>query len=100
MWSLHQYDDKLFCCSDNGIFIMDGDHMEHLNNPKGVWGIVSVDDRKDVLIAGTYSGLYLLMKRGTSWRVESYIEAVPRCARDADGWNRRTERFTQRPSRE
>ena len=63
MWSLHQYDDKLFCCSDNGIFIMDGDHMEHLNNPKGVWGIVSVDDRKDVLIAGTYSGLYLLMKR-------------------------------------
>ena len=52
---------------------MDGDHMEHLNNPKGVWGIVSVDDRKDVLIAGTYSGLYLLMKRGTSWRVESYI---------------------------
>ena len=49
MWSLHQYDDKLFCCSDNGIFIMDGDHMEHLNNPKGVWGIVSVrNPRKDI----------------------------------------------------
>ncbi len=82
MWSLHQYDDKLFCCSDNGIFIMDGDHMEHLNNPKGVWGIVSVDDRKDVLIAGTYSGLYLLMKRGTSWRVESYIEGFTRSCKD------------------
>ena len=64
MWSLHQYDNKLFCCSDNGIFIIDGDHVEHLNNPKGVWGMVSVDARKDALIAGTYSGLYLLTKKG------------------------------------
>lgn len=56
--------------------------MEHLNNPKGVWGIVSVDGRKDVLIAGTYSGLYLLMKRGAGWKVESYIEGFTRSCKD------------------
>ena len=72
MWSLHQYDDKLFCCSDNGIFIMDGDHMEHLNNPKGVWGIVSVDDRKDVLIAGTYSCLLYTSSGKASRALYSY----------------------------
>lgn len=27
-------------------------------------GMVSVDARKDALIAGTYSGLYLLTKKG------------------------------------
>lgn len=82
MWSLHQYDNKLFCCSDNGIFIIDGDHVEHLNNPKGVWGMVSVDARKDALIAGTYSGLYLLTKKGANWTVESYIEGFSRSCKD------------------
>lgn len=82
IWSLHQYDDKLFCCSDNGIFIIDGDRMEHLNNPKGVWGIVSIDARKDMLIAGTYSGLYLLVKREANWTVESYIKGFNRSCKD------------------
>lgn len=82
MWSLHQYDDKLFCCSDNGIFIIDGDRMKHLDNPKGVWGMVSIDARKDVLIAGTYSGLYLLAKKGTNWRVESHIVGFSRSCKD------------------
>lgn len=82
MWSLHLYDDKLFCCSDNGIFIMDGERMRHLGNPKGVWGVMPVDARKDVLIAGTYSGLYLLAKKGEEWTVESYIEGFVRSCKD------------------
>lgn len=82
IWSLRLYDDKLFCCSDNGIFIIDGNRMEHLKNPRGVWGVVSVDARKDVLIAGTYSGLYLLVKEGTGWRMESYIEGFNRSCKD------------------
>ena len=63
MWSLHQYDNKLSVAQIMVFFIIDGDHVEHLNNPKGVWGMVSVDARKDALIAGTYSGLYLLTKK-------------------------------------
>ncbi|WP_291528450.1 transcriptional regulator [Bacteroides sp. UBA939] len=82
MWSLHAYDDKLFCCSDNGIFIIDGDRMEHLNSPKGVWGVVPVDARKDVLIAGTYRGLYLLVKKEGRWLVESYINDFVRSCKD------------------
>lgn len=82
VWSLHQYDGKLFCCSDNGIFIIDGDRTQHLSNPKGVWGIVSVNARKDVLIAGTYSGLHLLVKRGGSWTVGNYIEGFTHSCKD------------------
>ena len=52
------------------------------NNPKRSRESNCGSDRKDVLIAGTYSGLYLLMKRGTSWRVESYIEGFTRSCKD------------------
>ena len=82
VWSLYPYDDKLFCCSNNGIFIMDGEHLEHLSNPKGVWGVIPVSARKDVLIAGTYSGLYLLMKKGERWIMESYIKGFVRSCKD------------------
>lgn len=82
MWSLHLYDDKLFCCSDNGIFIIDDNRMEHLNRPKGVWKIMPVDARKDVLLAGTYNGLYLLVKKGTDWVVETRIGGFYRSCKD------------------
>lgn len=73
MWSLFPYDDKLFCCSDNGVFIIDGTQMEHLNKIRGVWKIVSVSTNKDVLLAGTYSGLYLLIKKGKRWELGPHI---------------------------
>ncbi len=30
MWSFLNYDGKLFCASDNGVFVIDGDKMEQL----------------------------------------------------------------------
>lgn len=65
IWSLREYDDKMFCCSDNGIFIADDKRIEHLDGLKGVWDIVKLAGHEDVLLAGTYSGLYLLVKKGT-----------------------------------
>ncbi|MDY5239450.1 transcriptional regulator [Bacteroides helcogenes] len=68
IWSLHEFDGKLFCCSDNGIFIMAGEHMvQHIAKPRGVWGVVQVPGRTDVLIGGTYGSLFLLRKQGTMW---------------------------------
>ncbi|WP_294616132.1 two-component regulator propeller domain-containing protein [uncultured Bacteroides sp.] len=82
IWSLSQHDDKLFCCSDNGIFIIDGERMEYLGNPKGVWRVVSVGARKDVLIAGTYSGLYLLAKKGEKWTLAERIPGFYHSCKD------------------
>ncbi len=90
IWSLYEYDDKLFCCSDNGIFILDGGRMEHLAAIRGVWGVTPMNGRKDVLIAGTYSGLYLLGKRGARWEVEGKIKGSHRSSKDVlveDGTN-------------
>lgn len=82
IWSLREYDNKLFCCSDYGIFVVDGNRLEHLDGPRGVWDIISVAGREDVLIAGTYSGLYLLKKQGVRWIVDSRIEGFNRSCKD------------------
>lgn len=82
IWSLREYDDKMFCCSDNGIFIADDKRIEHLDGLKGVWDIVKLAGHEDVLLAGTYSGLYLLVKKGTHWWVECRIQGFPRSCKD------------------
>ena len=54
VWSFLHHDDKLFCASDNGIFIIEGNKVEHLDGIRGVRVLVSLNHRPDVLIAGTY----------------------------------------------
>lgn len=56
--------------------------IEHLDGLKGVWDIVKLAGHEDVLLAGTYSGLYLLVKKGTHWRVECRIQGFPRSCKD------------------
>lgn len=72
VWSFLHYDGKLFCASDNGIFIVEGNKVEHLDGIRGVRVLVSLSHRPDVLIAGTYgkySGLHLLQKeKDGRWR--------------------------------
>lgn len=72
MWSFLHYDDKLFCASDNGIFIVEEDRIKHLNGLKGVRSIIPLKNHPHILIAGTYgkySGLYLLEKKAGQWQV-------------------------------
>ncbi len=77
IWSFLSYDDKLFCASDNGIFVIDGNQVDHLEGLGGVRVLVSLNNRPDVLIAGTYgkySGLYLLQKEAGRWQVACRIK--------------------------
>lgn len=77
MWSLLQHDDKLFCASDNGIFILDDGKVERLDGLRGARLLVSLSHRPDVLIAGTYgkySGLHLLQKDAGRWKVAGRLK--------------------------
>lgn len=72
VWSFLCHDNKLFCASDNGVYVINGDRVEHLDGLRGVRQLVALPGRPDVLIAGVYgkySGLYLLEKTAGSWQV-------------------------------
>lgn len=78
LWSFLLHDDKLFCASDNGIFIINGARMEYLRGIRGVRRIISLPHRPDVLIAGTYGvnrGLHLLEKKNGKWHVSGKIDS-------------------------
>lgn len=75
VWSIKTYNNQLFCCADNGIFIIDG--MKHYSpgSLKGVWSVVMFPYNEHLLIAGTYSGMFLLGKSATGrWEVKHKIK--------------------------
>lgn len=77
IWAFLRYDNKLFCTSDNGVFIIEGDKVEHLDGVRGVRSLVPLKSHPNVLIAGTYgkySGLYLLEKKAGRWQVIRRLE--------------------------
>ncbi|WP_455666475.1 ligand-binding sensor domain-containing protein [Phocaeicola sp.] len=73
VWGLNVHDGKLFCSSDAGIFILSVNGTEHLQGIRGVWSIISLN-HPDLLIAGTYSGLYLLKKENGKWKLSHHLE--------------------------
>ncbi len=74
VWAMDEYDGKLFVGADNGVFVVDNREVYRIEGTRGVWRAVQFGHRKDLLLAGSYSGLYLLYKDKERWR------ALPRLA--------------------
>jgi len=74
VWSLKKYDDKLFCGGSNSLIVIDGKDISRIDGIRGVWSIKTISHHPDVLLAGTYNGIFLLMKNGKKWEVSHLIE--------------------------
>lgn len=63
VWNLIVHDNKLFLCSDNGIFVLENNSIYHINGLRGVWSVREVTNNPNLLIVGTYNGLRVLSKQ-------------------------------------
>lgn len=74
VWSLMQYDNKLLCGGGNSLIVIDGEHVSRISGIRGVWSVKTISYHPDVLLAGTYTGLFLLKKEGAQWQVSHQLE--------------------------
>lgn len=74
IWTVVQYDDKLFCGGSNSLTIIDDKNIQRIDGIRGVWSVLPLGRYPDTLLAGTYSGLYILKKQRGRWRVANKIE--------------------------
>ena len=73
IWSMDIIDGKLFCSGDNKIIIITSSEIYDIN-ATGVWGIHTLKPDKNKLLAGTYSGLYILKKENGKWHYSHKID--------------------------
>lgn len=81
IWSLSVYDETLFCTGDNKISIIDNQSVYHIP-VTGVWQVKALQDDKDRIIAGCYSGLKVITKKQGKWQLSHEIAGFYNSCRD------------------
>ncbi|NDV80485.1 triple tyrosine motif-containing protein [Bacteroides sp. 51] len=74
VWSSTKYDDKLFCAGSNSLIVIDGEERSRISGIRGIWWIKTISYHPDVLLAGTYTGIFLLKKNGNKWELSHMLE--------------------------
>lgn len=74
VWSIQTYDGQLFCCGDNSTLVMNKQERYAIEPLKGVWQVANLPHHDQLLIAGTYNGMYLLEMTNGRWKVKHKIK--------------------------
>lgn len=73
VWGLSKIGDDLFCCHDRGLYLVAGSNASKIGNLTGVWEVQPYLHDKSKILAGTYTGFYILSRKGGRWVEERQI---------------------------
>lgn len=89
VWSLLAYEDKLFCCHDLGLYIIDGNDITHIPM-NGVWKLEPLMEDPGTILGSSYDRLFLLRKSGVRWKFDCWLngfeDASKAFEQDRDGY--------------
>jgi ligand-binding sensor domain-containing protein/DNA-binding CsgD family transcriptional regulator len=89
VWSLQFIDNTLFCGHNTGTYLVAGNQAELVSDIAGGWDYLSPDNRPDLIIEGTYTGLSILIKDHGKWAHNHTLSGFNESARffseDPDG---------------
>lgn len=71
VWNLDEVADALFCCHNRGLFLVEGTRLVPVCTDEGFWCVRQYSD--NCLLAGSYSGIWLLQKRAGRWVAVRHI---------------------------
>ncbi len=72
IWSLNEIEGDLFGCGRNALMVINSKEVYTVPNIRGVWSIHSLS--KNIAIAGTYFGFYIIKKVNNRWIVDSRVK--------------------------
>jgi DNA-binding CsgD family transcriptional regulator len=68
VWSLQKIGNRLFCCHNKGLYVVEGEHGDFVYTGSGVRLLEEINQETAVL--ATYDGLCVLKMRGTTYSVK------------------------------
>lgn len=81
VWGLDLADDKLFMSHHKGGFLIDDKKAVALNTDKGYWLFEPWKQDTNVLIAGTYNGLFVFEKKAEQWHFRNKLSGFQESSR-------------------
>ncbi len=74
VWCLKIFENTLFCGHNSGTYIIDQKNAKKISNFPGTWDMRSVENNKNLLLQGNYTGLSVLQKINDQWQFKNRIE--------------------------
>lgn len=75
VWSIDEIDNRLFCASDHGSFVIDDNlQVKKISTLGGTWGFKPMRNRPDHIIGSSYQGLFVLVKVQNEWKFSHFIK--------------------------
>lgn len=74
VWSLTKIGDDLLCGHNFGVFQISGEKAVKVSPISGGWNVLSVSNKKPLLLVGHYSGISVLEKKGTTWTYRNELK--------------------------
>lgn len=82
VWSLTNINGQLYCNHHAGIFLVDDFEAKRIPGTIGTWQTHKIVDDSNLLLAGTYNGLYFLSQNGNSWTVRNKVKGFNISSKD------------------
>lgn len=82
VWSLKKIGSTLFCGHDRGTFLVSDTKASLIPNTAGVWDFQPLENFNDMVVQGTYSGLYVLERVGDTWKLKNKIAGFDISSKD------------------
>lgn len=73
IWHLSVHNNTLFCGSDHGCYVIEGNQIRHIKETTGTWAIKPIPFKTDLLLASSYSGFYILQKQSGRWQFANAV---------------------------
>lgn len=74
VWCLKEFDNTLFCGHNTGTYIIDHNVAKQIADFPGTWDIKTIENSKNLLLQGNYTGLSILEKINNQWQFRNKIE--------------------------
>ena len=111
VWCLNEINNTLFCGTDRGAFVINGDQAEPIKGLPGTWAFKKLYQYPNLILGCSYQGLFILRKTGKNWLFSHFIkgnfkESSPMFEEDTDGsvwfshWQKGLFRLTLNPTKD
>lgn len=82
-WSLQQFENKLICSHDKGIFVIDDQGYKKLPGAEGIWKVIPIEGKPHQYLGCSYHGLYLItFSREKGFEIQHKLDGFIESSRD------------------
>ena len=90
VWNLKIIDNTLFCGHHLGVFEIDGTNARRISKIPGGWSFLKLNTKIPMILAGNYTGIAILEKKGNQWlfrnEVQGYSQSSRYIEQDENGY--------------